>query len=319
MRDLASERASTLITGICYGVDGMPVGGVTVELRDPATNGLLATTTTRSSGSFELYNMPAGGYEVIARAQGDEARELVPGTHLVSRIELRMRRSEAGWGSEPAISVVRLRVPGKARNSYDKAVRAFTQGKLDQADKAVNESLAKCGENPEALTLRGLIALRNRHESAAIADFQKSIDVDSSYEPAFTAMSSVFNSEGRYDDAARATERAVAANPNSWQGYFEMAKAMIGKGLYRKALEVANRAELLAPKSVAGVHLLKAYALVPLKLYRDAGNELQTFLTHAPKGQDTTGVKVLLAKVRAAETAMATSPDAVPVFEMVNH
>ena len=35
-------------------------------------------------------------------------------------------------------------------------------------------------------------------------------------------MSSVFNSQGKYDDAARTTELAVAVNPNAWQGYFEI-------------------------------------------------------------------------------------------------
>jgi hypothetical protein len=37
---------------------------------------------------------------------------------------------------------------------------------------------------------------------------------------------------------------------------------------------------------VAGIHLLKAYALVPMKLYKDAATELQAFLSHAPRGQE---------------------------------
>ena len=322
IRDLppgaASDRASTLITGTCYGVDGMPVGGVTVELRDPATNAIIATTTTRSSGSFELYNMPAGSYELLARAQGNEAREFIPAGRMVARVELRMARgtSSAGGGG-PAVSVARLKVPEKARDRYNKAAQAFLRGKLDQAEKVVNQSLAIYGDNPDALTLRGMIALQNRDTKAALEDFQKSIDVDQSYVPAYTAMSSVLNSEGKYDEAARTTERAVAVNPNAWQGYFEMAKAMLGKGLYQKALEVANRAEKLAPSGIAGIHLLKAYALVPLKLYKDAGNELQAFLSHAPKGQDTSGVKSLLAQVRAAETG--GDPNAVPAFAVVSH
>jgi hypothetical protein len=64
---------------------------------------------------------------------------------------------------------------------------------------------------------------------------------------------------------------------------------------------------------------LKAYALLPLKLYKDADSELEAFLSHAPRGQDTSEVKVLLAKVRAAEVIASSDPNAVPGFALVNH
>lgn len=319
-RGMSSEAGSNVISGICYGTDGIPQSGVTIELRDTSTGALLASTNTHSNGSFELYDMPSGSYAVIARAPGEEAQEIVPPGRLVSHIDLHMTRSQPNYaGSESAISVVRLKIPQKARDRYNKAAQAYIRGKLDQAVKAVNQSLAIDPQNPEALTLRGLIACRNQNAAAAIADFQQSIDVDPTYEPAYTAMSAIFNSQGKYDDAARTTERAIAVNPNAWQGYFEMAKAMLGKGLYQKALQVANKAESLAPSGVAGIHLLKAYALVPLKLYKEAGTELQAFLSHAPRGQDTSGVKVLLAKVQAAEAVSATNPNAAPGFALAAH
>lgn len=324
MRDLSrrasSEGESSLITGVCYGIDGVPMSGVTVELRDTSTNAVLASTTTHSNGLFELYDMPSGNFSVVARAPGEEARETVPAGRIVSRIDLRMTRTAVNpAGGESAISVLRLKVPQKARDRYNKAAQAFTKGKLDQADKAVNQSLAICPDNPEAITLHGLIAWRSNDVAGAVEDLQKSINLDPSYDPAYTALSSILNSQGKYDDAARVTERAVAVNPNAWQGYFEMAKAMLGKGMYRKALQIAEKAETLAPTGIAGIHLLKAYALVPLKLYKEAGTELQAFLSHAPRGQDTSGVKVLLAKVQAAEATTATNPSAAPGFAFANH
>jgi Flp pilus assembly protein TadD len=316
---MSSDRGPTVMIGTCYGADGIPVNGVTVELRDPASNTVVASTTTQSNGSFELYNTPMGSYEVVARGQGEEARELIPAARINTRIDLHLARTAGNGGSDAVVSVVRLKIPQKARDRYNKAVQAYTRGKFDEADKSVSQSLAIYPENPEALTLRGLIAWRNQNTAAALEDLQQSVAVDPSYGPAYTAMSSIFNSEGKYDDAVRTTERAVAINPNAWQGYFEQAKALLGKGLYQKALQIANKAETLAPSGIAGVHLLKAYALVPLKLYKEAGTELQAFLSHAPRGQDISGVKVLLAKVQAAETAAASDPNATPGFALVNH
>ncbi len=303
-RGFNPEQASTAIAGTLYGVDGIGVSGVRVELRDSTTGAILGFTMTQSDGSFELYNMPMGHYELVAHSQGDEATEIIPPGRMVNHIELRLRRgADAAVAGDATVSIARLRVPGKARDRYDKAARAFVGNKFDQAREAVNESLAIYSDNPEALTLRGLLAWHDKNAGAAIQDFQRSIDVDPNYAFAYTAMSSVFNSQGKYDDAARATERAVAINPNAWQGYFEMSKAQLGKGLYEKALQNAKRAQDLGPQSLAAIHLLKAYAMVPLNLYKDAATELQAFLSHAPRGQDISSVKMLLAKVQAAEAA----------------
>ena len=145
-----SDGSSSLITGICYGVDGVPIGGVTVELRDPANNAVVGSTTTRSNGSFELYNIPAGSYELTARSQGDEARELLPAGRITSRVDLHMAHAAANSGqSEPVVSVARLRIPGKARDRYNQAVEAFGRGKLEQADKHAPSNL---GSEPGGCT-----------------------------------------------------------------------------------------------------------------------------------------------------------------------
>ena len=152
-----------------------------------------------------------------------------------------------------------------------------------------------------------------------IQDFQQAIDIDPSYERADTAMSSVFNSQGQYDDAARTAEREVSLDPKAWQGYFELAKAMLGKGLYQKALQIANRAEGIAPGGIASIHLLKAYAMVPLNLYKDAETELQAFLSDAPRNQDILSVKVLLARVQSKMTATPGAQTATPGLALVDH
>lgn len=315
---MSPDRGNTVITGTVYGDDGVAMAGVRVDARDPANNMVVSFATTRSDGSFEMYNIPAGSYELVAQAQGSEARELVPEGRSVNRVDLRFGHAAAGAEQgESAVSLYRLKVPGKARDRYLKAVQCFASGKFEQAQKAVDQALAIYANYPDALTLRGLLAWRSRDADVAMQSFQKSIELDPNYEPAYTAMSSVLNSQGKYDDAARTTERAVGLNPNAWQGYFEWSKAMLGKGLYQKALQLANRAQSLAPNGVAGVHLLKAYALVPMNLYKDAANELQAFLSHAPRGQDVSSVKVLLARVQAAA---AQGAGAAPAgLALVNH
>jgi tetratricopeptide (TPR) repeat protein len=145
--------------------------------------------------------------------------------------------------------------------------------------------------------------LRHQNTQAAIEDFQRSIEIDLSYPVAYSAMGSVFNSPGKFDEAARVADRAVTLNPAGWQGCFEMARSFMGRGMYEKALQLAERAEALGASGFATLHLLKAYAMVPLRRYKEADAELQAFLSRPPQGQDTSSVKQLLSQVQVAEAA----------------
>jgi tetratricopeptide (TPR) repeat protein len=299
---MPSDAAGAAIRGTLYGSDGSPIAATLIELRDPGTNMVLATTHTHSDGTFELYNMASGRYMLVAQLRGLQASELVSASGMQSQVSLRMKSAAptAPPGS-PEISIARLKVPQKACDRYVKAEQAFSKGNFDGAEKAANDSLAIYPQNPEALTLRGLLALRHQNTQAAIEDFQRSIELDPSYAVAYTAMGSVFNSEGKFDEAARVADRAVTLNPTAWQGYFEVARSFMGRGMYEKALQFAERAEALGASGFATVHLLKAYAMVPLKRYKEADTELQAFLSHPPQGQDTSSVKQLLSQVQEAE------------------
>jgi tetratricopeptide (TPR) repeat protein len=120
---------------------------------------------------------------------------------------------------------------------------------------------------------------------------------------AYLALGTVFNGTGHYDEAARTLERSISITPDAWQGYFEMARAYLGKGMYDKALQSANKAQNRGPANFAPIHVLKAYALIPQKLYKDAVQELQSFLSRRPEGPSAEQAQKLLAQVQAAELA----------------
>lgn len=308
--DIASRvdaiRGGSTISGVLYGPQGAPWNGGQIELRDVSTMQLVQTTYSQGGGNFELRNLPPGNYELTAEMQGLRGRQFVStGSPLVT-VEVHL---ESGFKDHaapgPATSVAMLKVPQKARERCTKAEQALAASKFDQSRKLVDESLSMYSKNPRALTLRGILEIQANDSTAAMQDLQSAIDIDPNYDAPYTALSSIYNGQGRFEDAARTTERAVAIAPNSWQGYFEMARAYVGKGMYQKGLDIANRAQALGANSIPSLHLVKAYAMVPLKLYKDASQELQAFLSHAPEGPSTESVKRLLAQVQAAEAASA--------------
>jgi predicted Zn-dependent protease len=312
-------QGRSFIHGTLYGPDGAPLGGVLVEVRDLSTGIVTASTYTQSNGSFQLDNVGSGNYEVISQWNGAEGKQLVSSFGPSNNVQLRLDHSsrETANGRGESVSVAQLKVPQKARERYEKAQRAYSAGKLDEAEKSANESLSIYPWNPQAIMLLGLLALQKRNTGQAIEYFQKAIDLDPNYGPPYMAMGAIYNSLGKYDEAAHATERAVAIAPTAWQGYFEMARAYVGKGMYQQALQVAEKAQSLGAGNSPGLHLIKAYAMVPLKLYKNAAQELQAFLSHPPQGANTEPVKHLLAQVEAAELSTPATP--VPGMSLLSH
>jgi tetratricopeptide (TPR) repeat protein len=285
--------------------DGQPAAGIRIEVRD-ATSAVTLDTSTRQDGSFEVNNLTEGNYEVLAQAEHSSVRAYVTIQFGLSSIDLRLP-ANAAQSRRPTVSVAAMMVPAKARDAYDKARQRFASGKLDQSQRFLDRALQLYPGFSEALTLRGMVETKNGQFQAAQRDLEQAIQEDASYGPAYTVLGAVYNSEGLYDEALHTLDHGAEVSPGVWQTYVELTRASIGKGQYQEGLRFAARAEQLNGNSFAPLHLLKAYAMVPLKLYQEARRELQMYLEQEPKGPGAEQAQLLLVRLQAAE-AMSLPP-----------
>lgn len=190
--------------------------------------------------------------------------------------------------SEGRISIVRLRVPGKARRLYDNALTAFVKRKLADAKRELDAALRLCPAFPDALTLRGGIHLNQRQWEPAEEDFLASMRLDPTYLPAYVGLADVYNSESRFDDALAITRRANALTSCAWNVQYEVARSFIGKCQYLRALAIIDEALLAKPDDHYLLHLVRAHALIGLKRYSQAETELREYLAddHAAGDQN---------------------------------
>ena len=107
------------------------------------------------------------------------------------------------------------------------------------------------------------------------------------------------NQTSKFDDAVRTLQRGISLNPASWQAYFEMGKAFVGKGDFPTAIRNLDQAQQMAPATYAPLHLVKAHALLGMKNYTDAMAELEKYLEKDPNGQSSVQARQTLEKVRA--------------------
>ncbi len=305
-RRMSSNAGS--LSGSVLGPQGNPAAGIHVELQDAYSRSIIASAYTRQDGTFELYNIPAGRYQVVAQSAVSQASDVVSVAFGQTNVTLRFLHDPARGGNGDTVSVAEMLVPGKARSVYLKAREACSRGKFDDAQPLLDRALQIYPHFAEALTLRGLIQLRANQIDQGRQSFEQAIQFDPAYSPAYVALGAAYNAQAHYDDALRTLQRGTAISPLAWQGYYEMARASIGKGLYDKGLQFADRAEQLNGNHLAAIHLLKAYAMIPLKFYSRAKEELQTYLQREPKGANAEQARHLLAQLDAAEVAAMAKP-----------
>lgn len=288
------------ITGSVTSMTNAPIANARVELRDISTGTMVASTYSQSTGKFEFNNIPNSSYEIVAVSGLAQTSERLIGSKANNYVELRLSVPDADNSANSTVSVAALKVPDKARKEFNKAAEAYDKHKPVEK---INEHLARALQIyprfAQALTLKAVLLIEQSNFADAKPLLQESIDSDASYPVPYVAMASILTFEQKYDDSVRTLERAVPLAPTMWQIYFEMGKALLAKGDFERSLRNINKAESLNPERYNAVYLLKAHALLGLKNYHAAINQLQQFLQGAPSGPDSDRARNVLRQTEA--------------------
>ena len=285
---------------------GQPLAGIHIELDEVRTAMPVTSTYTQSDGSFAMYNIPGGEYEVVAESEDAEISDRVAMDSRRRALELRFPRGAPPGAEEPAtVSVAQIMAPEKARKLRDRALEAFRRGQIGEAGKLAQQALQVEPEYADALTLCGLIELGNPDFSVPQETLEHALRLNPNDSMALIALAALYNRQSRFEDAFRVSERAASLAPKAWQAYLELAKASIGKNLCADALVLIRKAERLGGTRYAEVHLVKAIGLYQLKFYSDSKYEAQRAIAREPAGPSAPVAKRLLAQLNADNTVLA--------------
>ena len=261
---------------------------------------VVASGYSLPNGSFSFIDLPGGRYELRAMSGLLEARERVDTQSLDQQVTLQLAQPSArASGGGATVSVVEMRIPDKAKKEFEKAEQAFARHKLDEAQAHCAKALEASPTYSRALTLTALLDLSNNKLEDAAHLAEQAVKSDYNYGLGYVVLTSVYNAMRRYDDAFRTIEHAIPLVPNSWQAHFEMAKALLGKGDFQRALVSSDRALQTAKQDYPLIHLVRAHALLGLKSYTDAMTELEKYLGADPDSADNAAVRKTLDQVKA--------------------
>jgi len=279
---------------------GAPLADAHVVVSSIGTRSVVASGYTNTMGVAEIGNVPSGVYEVIASKGVDQTTERLEVSNTDVQVALKISTdADTGAGNSHSVSVAQMRVPNKAREQMKKAHEAVDKRKLEDAAKYVAKALEIAPDFSEALVMRGLLRLESGQAEDAKNDFDAAIKADSGNSMAYFAMGAALNREQLYERAAQVLDRGIATSPNSWQGYYELAKAQIGKGDYEASLRSLDRALDFAKDKYPPIHLLKGHALLAVRQYENAMAELQAFLMKAPLDANAGAAQKMLSQAKA--------------------
>jgi tetratricopeptide (TPR) repeat protein len=227
-------------------VDNSPMQNIAIELRTAAGQ-IVGTTYSSPSGNFNFEDLAGGDYVLKIEARGYEPVErdarLTTIPSLTANIAL--HKSDGGrpeFGPDRAakgdsVSSRELSLPPKAREALAKGTERLYQ-KHDPAGSVpyFRKVLEISPGFYEGYYLEGIAFTQLTQSNEADSAFRKAIEGSEHHyaEPCF-ALASLLTDRKHFNDAQELAREGMAADPEAWRGYYEMARALLGEGNFAEA------------------------------------------------------------------------------------
>jgi tetratricopeptide (TPR) repeat protein len=293
---VADGNRSALIHGSIVTVQGKPVPGAIVEIRD--LRGMqMGHSLTNGAGNFEIsMTAKSGEYIVFAgkepRIQAERIALNQPDVEIT--IALPPASDMAPEPPQDTVSAAQLSVPAKAWKKLESAHAQFSRGNLPEAAMEIDRALRVDPLCAQAFSMRAFFKLAGRDTEGAVEDAKRAIFLDPHDAESFVALAMSYNALKESQRAAEAARHALDIRPDSWQGRLEMAKSLY----HQDELIPAFRELELVQTDFPDVHLVRGSVLMALNRSPEAAAEFEIFLQEAPLDPRSAQIRDLVANTR---------------------
>jgi Tfp pilus assembly protein PilF len=309
--------------GVGVGRDSSQVGSIQVHVvyanNSPASrhlrvrlmNGPSSTTISESftneQGAAQFVSIPIGEYHVVVSGEGiqeaDSGEFEVDRRKMSQSIYITVQPIEEGAADhvepgQPSVSKAELAIPSRARKESDRAAKAMTEQDWAKALEHLQRAIEIYPDYTMVYNNLGVVYGRlndSKHERAA---FQKAIDVDSHFAPAYVNLAKLSLREQDPAGAENLLESANQAEPNNAETMMLLAQAQLLNKHYDAAIRTSRDVHAIPHENLAVIHYIAARAMERANRPQDALVELQTFLTEEPKGARADHVRDEIAQLR---------------------
>lgn len=288
-----------------------PIAQIYVELQKDVYS-TLARTKTDGSGRFFFSGLSAGRFSLRVLPYGTNLEEqtqeveivnfIAPGRSASDNVQkdfyLRLRRDEADARAVTGTIFIQD-VPEQAQKSYKKAVSELDDKKVEAGIGELQNALKLFPDYYLALERLGSEFIKQQKYQNAQEIYKRAVAVNPRSYSGWYGLSYASYSLKQTEMAVEAAEKAVLLNPKSLDVLLILGISERQAGRYDKAEKSLKQADKLAKGKSADVHwnlaLLYAHNL---KRYKDAADELELYLKAEPNVENAATIKKLIKQFR---------------------
>ncbi|MFM8532045.1 MAG: tetratricopeptide repeat protein [Acidimicrobiia bacterium] len=282
---------STMVRGKVIDAKQQPLVGVTIVVESTDGSGRKLTTKTDKKGEFVQLLTNSGMYRVTA------SDPKIGSAFNDTRIVL-------GKVSEMTIVLV----PSTAANDAAKAAelkKIFEEGvaasRANQHDAAIAKFNAALAISPacfDCLFNIGVAQMAKKEEKAAEESWKKALELKADYSEALTALSTLYNNQKRFDEAAAMSAKAAAGGgAGSADAVFNQGIILWNQGKIADA-KVKFEETLKMNANHADANYQLGMALLNEGKLPEAVASFEAYVKLAPDGQYATQAKGMIAQLK---------------------
>jgi len=306
------QTNSNSISGHVSNDQRAPLADLRVELLNEVDS-VIRTVKTDGSGLFVFRKLSDGTFHVRIQTSG---------TNYVSqtkRVELArphgfgaafeeldfvlVTNDKGGRSQRPGVVFVQ-EVPEAARKQFEKAYDLLNKSnKRVEALAALRSAIDLFPQYFDALELLGTEQVKDREYEAAIPALTKALQINSrAFASSFALGVAQYNLK-QLESAIESFRRAVSLNERSINANLWLGIALRQTSRPQEAEPYLKRADALADSKLPDAHWQLALLFNQLKRYKEAADELETFLKVQPDSKDAELIKKLIQRFRQQSVA----------------
>jgi tetratricopeptide (TPR) repeat protein len=271
-----------------------------VQAEVPADNGMASFRTTPGAHEVHIHGPNVRDYNGRIEIDASETvhMEVVQLTMLPAGASpIASSVAVAGAAGAPPVSVVRLKVPGRAEKEFNRGADQLEAGKFAEARKHFESAIAIYPDYDLAYNGIGVAAQAVGDLDGAQRAFEEAVARNNNFAMAWRNLAKMYLLHHDWAKADQALQRSLRDDPlNAW-ALTNAAWAELENHQFQQAVETALRVHQLPHQDFANAHYIAAVGLELQTKLHDALLQYETYLKEAPHGPNAEHARASVARL----------------------
>lgn len=288
----AALAQSTMIKGKVIDAKSQPVPNVAITVEFLNSSGRKLTTKTDKRGEFIQLLTESGPYRVTA------SDPKVGAASAETRVVLG-KASEMTIVLAPTTAANDSGKAAELKKVFEEGVSASRAGNHDQAIERFNAALVMSPQCFDCMFNIGVAQMAKKDEKAAEESWKKALEMKAEYPEALNALSTLYNNQKRFDEAAAMSAKAASSGGGAGNAdaIFNQGIILWNQGKIADA-KVKFEEALKSNPNHADAHYQFGMALLNEGKLPEAVAEFESYVKLSPDGQYATQAKGMIAQLK---------------------